>query len=47
MAFIAGEIDNAAMVARLKSNTWAYARRQLTWLRRHPEYEWTVLEPDA
>jgi tRNA dimethylallyltransferase len=47
MAFLAGEIDHDAMMARLKSNTWAYARRQLTWLRRRPEYEWTTLAPDA
>jgi len=46
-AFQAGEIDHEAMVALLKRNTWAYARRQLTWFRRHPEYEWVDLGEGA
>jgi tRNA dimethylallyltransferase len=47
MAHLAGEIGYDEMVAQLKRNTWAYARRQLTWLRRHREYRWTVLPADA
>jgi tRNA dimethylallyltransferase len=46
MAFIAGEITEVEMVRRLKQNTWQYARRQLTWFRRHPEYRWTHLAVD-
>jgi tRNA dimethylallyltransferase len=46
MAFLAGEITEDEMVQRLKQNTWQYARRQLTWFRRHPEYRWTPLDAD-
>ena len=31
------------MVRLLKRNTRRYAKRQLTWFRRRPEYEWVDL----
>ncbi len=35
-----GVHDHAEMVRLLKRNTRRYAKRQLTWFRRFPEYEW-------
>jgi tRNA dimethylallyltransferase len=43
MAFLRGEVDLEEMTRRLKANTRRYARRQLTWFRRHPEYRWRAL----
>ncbi len=35
-----GEIDLETAVAQIKQNSRRYAKRQLTWLRRHPESHW-------
>ena len=42
-AYLHGEIDYTQMVRLLKRNSRRYAKRQLTWYRRHPEYEWIDL----
>lgn len=39
LAYLRGEVDYDEMVRRLKQNTRRYAKRQLTWFRRRPEYE--------
>lgn len=44
MAYLRGEIDYDEMVRRLKQNTRRYAKRQLTWFRRHSDYRWLDLE---
>jgi tRNA dimethylallyltransferase len=30
----------------VKSRTWQFAKRQLTWFRRHGHMEWIELKPD-
>ena len=44
MAYLRGEIGYDEMVRRLKQNTRRYAKRQLTWFRRHSGYRWLDLE---
>jgi tRNA dimethylallyltransferase len=44
-AYLQGEITHEEMVAQLKRNTRRFAKRQLTWFRRHPGYEWVDVEP--
>lgn len=43
-AFLRGEISNEEMVERIKRNTRRYAKRQLTWFRRYPDYRWMDAE---
>ncbi len=43
LAHLRGEVEYAEMVRRLKRNTRRYAKRQLTWFRRHPGYRWLDL----
>lgn len=43
MAHLSGKLDYDVMVRLLKRNTRRYAKRQLTWLRRRPEYDWANL----
>ncbi|HET6567793.1 MAG TPA: tRNA dimethylallyltransferase, partial [Rhodothermales bacterium] len=38
--YLRGEISRAEMVRLLKRNSRRYAKRQLTWFRRFPEYTW-------
>lgn len=40
LSHLHGEISHAEMVRLIKRNTRRYAKRQLTWLRRYPEYRW-------
>jgi tRNA dimethylallyltransferase len=40
MAYLRNEITYDEMVRRLKRNTRRYAKRQLTWFRRHQTYHW-------
>ena len=40
LAYLRGEIDYEEMVRLLKRNSRRYAKRQLTWFRRHDEYTW-------
>ena len=40
MAYLRGEMDYGEMVRLLKRNSRRYAKRQLTWFRRHEEYRW-------
>lgn len=47
MAYLRGELTYAEMVRRLKRNSRRYAKRQLTWFRRHPGYRWFDLETSA
>ena len=47
MAYLRGEIDYDEMVRRLKRNSRRYAKRQLTWFRRHDEYRWLDLAVEA
>ena len=39
-AYLAGSITHEEMVRQIKRNTRRYAKRQLTWFRRYPEYRW-------
>ncbi|MDX1438687.1 MAG: tRNA (adenosine(37)-N6)-dimethylallyltransferase MiaA [Rubricoccaceae bacterium] len=41
--YLKGEITYEDMVENLKTNSRRYAKRQLTWFRRHPEYRWLDL----
>lgn len=46
--FLSGGTDREIMVEAVKRNTRRYAKRQLTWFRRYPMFEWiTVREDDA
>lgn len=45
-AFLAGEIDRAAVIAAGSQATRNYAKRQYTWFRRQPPPEWPVATPD-
>jgi tRNA dimethylallyltransferase len=40
MAYLRGETSYEEMVRLLKQNSRRYAKRQLTWFRRHPSYRW-------
>ena len=40
LAHFYGETSEAEMVRLIKRNTRRYAKRQLTWFRRYPEYRW-------
>lgn len=44
MAYLRGDIDYDDMVRRIKQNSRRYAKRQLTWFRRRPEYRWIEIE---
>ena len=41
--YLDGEYDWAEAVRLLQRNTRRYAKRQLTWLRRDPEYQWITV----
>lgn len=43
IAYLQGAIDRDEMVRLLKRNSRRYAKRQLTWFRRFPRYEWVSL----
>ena len=43
IAFLQGRIPQAEMVRLIKRNTRRYAKRQLTWFRRFPDFEWLDL----
>jgi len=46
--FLSGGTDRSIMVEAVKRNTRRYAKRQLTWFRRYPAFEWIeVREDDA
>jgi tRNA dimethylallyltransferase len=38
--FFDGEMDKETAINLIKQNSRRYAKRQLTWLRRHPESHW-------
>jgi len=40
-----GERDLAKTIELVKNRTWQFAKRQLTWFRRHGNCEWIELEP--
>ncbi|MEL7169423.1 MAG: tRNA (adenosine(37)-N6)-dimethylallyltransferase MiaA [Bacteroidota bacterium] len=40
LAYLRGDIEYGRMVALLKRNSRRYAKRQLTWFRRHSSYAW-------
>lgn len=40
LAYLRGNINRGRMVDLLKRNSRRYAKRQLTWFRRHPSYVW-------
>lgn len=44
IGYLRGEYDLDEMVRRFKQNSRRYAKRQLTWFRRRPEYTWIDLE---
>lgn len=39
-AYFDGETDKQSAIDQIKQNSRRYAKRQLTWLRRHPESHW-------
>ncbi len=41
-----GERPLTETIELVKSRTWQFAKRQLTWFRRHGNMEWIELEPD-
>jgi tRNA dimethylallyltransferase len=43
LSYLRGEIEHDEMVRQIKRNTRRYAKRQLTWFRRHDEYVWIDL----
>ncbi len=43
IAHLQGHIEYEEMVRRLKQNSRRYAKRQLTWFRRRPDYRWIDL----
>ena len=40
IAYLRGEIDYKEMVRLVKRNSRRYAKRQMTWMRRYPEFRW-------
>lgn len=44
LAYLQGEVSYEEMVRLLKQNSRRFAKRQLTWFRRRPEYLWLDLE---
>lgn len=44
MAYIRGEVSYNEMVRLLKRNSRRYAKKQITWFRRHSEYTWLMLD---
>lgn len=46
-AVIDGKQTLAAAVQRIKSRTWQYARRQMTWFRRDPRIQWVAKAEEA
>lgn len=40
IAYLHGEMEYDEMVRMLKRNSRRYAKRQLTWFRRYPDYRW-------
>ncbi len=47
LAFLRGEMTYDEMVRRLKRNSRRYAKRQLTWFRRHGGYAWFDVEANG
>lgn len=47
LSYLRGEIALDEMTRRLKRHTRRYAKRQLTWFRRRPEYVWLDLEAEG
>jgi tRNA dimethylallyltransferase len=43
-AHLEGSLDGAAMTERIKTKTWQFARRQLTWMKKYEAAERIVLE---
>ncbi|MBP5547642.1 MAG: tRNA (adenosine(37)-N6)-dimethylallyltransferase MiaA [Bacteroidales bacterium] len=39
-AYIDGKNSLEEAVAAIKNNTWHYAKKQITWLKRYPEIKW-------
>jgi tRNA dimethylallyltransferase len=46
-AFLAGEIDEATMIAAGQQATRNYAKRQFTWFRRQPPAEWPRIDAEV
>ena len=44
IAFLKGEIDYNEMVRLIKRNSRRYAKRQRTWFRRYPDYQWIPVD---
>lgn len=44
IAYLRGAIDYDEMVRLIKRNSRRYAKRQLTWFRRYPDYQWIPAE---
>ena len=41
LAYLAGQCSKSRMIELIKRNSRRYAKRQLTWFRRYPEYRWS------
>lgn len=47
IAFLRGKISRTEMIRLIKRNSRRYAKRQLTWLRRYPDFRWICAEHAA
>lgn len=41
---IEGKMSVAEAIAKIKTNTWRYAKRQITWFKRDKDYQWFAAE---
>jgi tRNA dimethylallyltransferase len=46
-AYLEGELTRDAAVARLRRDTYRYAKRQLTWFRADPRYRWIDVDAEG
>jgi tRNA dimethylallyltransferase len=46
LEYLRGERDLAETIRLVKNKSWQYARRQMTWFRKHGEVTWICLEPE-
>ena len=45
--FIEGKTDWETTVTNIKTNTWHYAKRQLTWFKKDKEIKWFTKEEEV
>ena len=47
IAYLNGELSLESALSKIKINTWQYAKRQVTWLRRYGGVRWVDATEDA